>query len=148
MSVTEIISGLWIGDKKISQNFNFFKTKKIEFVVNCTKTSPSSIPNTLRIPVLDNLREEEVEKMYKWLPKVTEYIHQQLKSLRNVLVHCHAGKQRSATVVAAYLIRYSGINVDSAIDIIRTKRKIAFSPGINFKKSLLKFQTDLISNLP
>ena len=147
MSVTEIISGLWIGDKKISQNFNFFNSKKIECVINCSQKIPNSIPNTVRLPVLDNLREEEIDKMYRFLPKVTERIHQQLKSLKNVLVHCHAGKQRSATVVAAYLIKYTGINVDTAINIIRTKRSMAFSPGVNFKKSLLKFQEDLMQEI-
>ena len=144
MSVTEIISGLWIGDKKISQNFNFYKSKKIECVINCTQKIPSTIPNTVRLPVLDNLREEEIEKMYKFLPYVTETIHQNLKSLKNILVHCHSGKQRSATVVAAYLIKYANIDVNTAISIIRTKRNIAFSPGVNFKKSLLKFQKDLM----
>ena len=141
MDVTEIISGLWIGSKKNAHSTNFLTTKHIEVVINC-KQMDGAID---RVSGLDNLRENESMKMYKWLPIVTEYLHTQLKSLKNVLVYCQTGIQRSPTVIASYLIRYGGINVDTAIEVIRTKRIVAFSTGFNFKKVLLQFQNDLSS---
>jgi dual specificity phosphatase 12 len=41
-----------------------------------------------------------------------------------VLVHCQAGMSRSATIVAAYLMKVLGVGVDEALDMIRNVRPV------------------------
>lgn len=41
-----------------------------------------------------------------------------------VLVHCQAGMSRSATIVAAYLMKVLGVEVDEALDMIRNVRPV------------------------
>ena len=44
-----------------------------------------------------------------------------------VLIHCHSGKDRTAMVMAAYLIHFEGFEVDKAMEEVIAVRPIAFS---------------------
>lgn len=47
-----------------------------------------------------------------------------------VLVQCHAGRSRSAVVVAAYLMRSLGLGADEAVGWVAARRHIAVSEGL------------------
>ncbi|MDD2899024.1 MAG: dual specificity protein phosphatase family protein [Desulfuromonadaceae bacterium] len=47
-----------------------------------------------------------------------------------VLVHCHAGRSRSVSVVARYLMESMGITAEEALALIQQKRDIYLSQGI------------------
>jgi protein-tyrosine phosphatase len=57
-----------------------------------------------------------------------------------VLVHCAAGMQRSAAIVAMYIIATSQYKVENAIQYVQSKRPIAFTPRANFLKSIQIFE--------
>ncbi|NRA46567.1 MAG: dual specificity protein phosphatase family protein [Oligoflexales bacterium] len=52
-----------------------------------------------------------------------DFIHSQIKQGHNVFVHCKSGKGRSATMVAAYLIKYRNLSADEAIQLVYNQRK-------------------------
>ncbi|KAG7530702.1 hypothetical protein FFLO_04872 [Filobasidium floriforme] len=52
-----------------------------------------------------------------------------------VLVHCQAGMSRSATIVAAYLMKVLGVGVDEALDMIRNVRPV-IEPSQTFREQL------------
>ena len=141
---TEIVPNLWIGDDKSYCNKKFLVEAGIKFIINCTKDIPENgcgIEN-IRINVDDKpsiSHAEDNETMYNSLSSCVEYVHQRLGKGQGVLVHCRAGKQRSASVVAAYLIKYGEVDVDKAVYYIRTKRPIAFTPMNNFLAALKKY---------
>ena len=47
-----------------------------------------------------------------------------------VLVHCHAGRSRSVTVVAGYLVKTRGWSPQAAYDFIASKRETAVHSGL------------------
>ena len=47
-----------------------------------------------------------------------------------LLVQCHAGRSRSAIVVAAHLMRTCEWNADTALSFVASKREIALTSGI------------------
>jgi protein-tyrosine phosphatase len=47
-----------------------------------------------------------------------------------VLVQCHAGRSRSAVVVAGYLVKTLGIAPEEALARLAAKREVAVAPGL------------------
>ena len=66
----------------------------------------------------------------------------------NILIHCHAGRQRSAISVSVYLVAELGMTPADACKYIMDKRKEAFHFGLslNFEDSLNKYYKDLQKN--
>ena len=137
----EILPNLWLGNIVSSQDPNFLKEHGIQAVFNCTKTIPfvNSVPRKYRLPVDDNLQDDEIRNMELWSFEVVYKLALELRK-GPVLVHCHAGMQRSACVVAMYLIAKKSMTTDSAIAYIKARRPIAFTPGPNFLKAILGFE--------
>ena len=53
-----------------------------------------------------------------------------------VVVHCLAGRQRSAAVIASYLIKFHGKSVNESIDFVKSKKRDAFFPHVNFMDTI------------
>lgn len=148
---TKIISKLYLGNYQAAKDPDFFKEKKIKAVLNCTKDIPNHFAckkdiEYMRIPVDDSLRETDFKKMYEFFPVIVEFIHKHVVLQKNnILVHCYAGRQRSAISVAAYLVAKMGMTPADACKFIMDKRKEAFHFGLslNFEDSLNKYYKDL-----
>ena len=56
------------------------------------------------------------------LNKSVDYIHEQKEKGETVYVHCKSGVSRSASVMACYMIKYKGMNLQQAIDCVMQKR--------------------------
>ena len=145
--MTEILPRLWLGSDKTLNN-DFLKTHNIKFIINCSKDIPDNSLNieTIRVNVDDkpNISHAIDNKiMLESLPSLVHYIHKFINNNKNVLVHCKAGKQRSACVVCAYIIKYGEVDIDKAVYYIRTKRPIAFTPVVNFLPALQHYKTTL-----
>jgi len=144
--MTEVISGLWIGDREDALNAKWLKQNKITVIINCTKSVPfldspdSGLIHVLRVAVHDNLEPEEIEKMQKYLEPVSAKIAEWLPN-HNILVHCYAGRQRSSSIILAYLIRYGELCLDEAIKYLRTKKIDTCLPKFNFYGSFDNFSS-------
>jgi rhodanese-related sulfurtransferase len=58
------------------------------------------------------------------LTEAVAWIEAQLADDRTVLVHCAKGRGRSATVLAAYLMKTDGYSFDAVRDLLQTKRAL------------------------
>ena len=166
---------LWIGDYKAALDMDFITKNNISFIVNCTPDRPYIYQTfnfnknnsrvkyleTVRIPINDSPDIETNNEFYKYLKKIIPCIQDQfLNKKKNILIHCAAGKSRSASVVAAFLFTllkckneqtqncYIG-NSELMINIINymiTRRPCVFFYGtkLNFKNAIEKYcQIDL-----
>jgi len=138
----EIVTGLWLGNGVAARDEAFLKEKGIRAVFNCTKDIPfrDLKLNNYRLPVDDNLQDEEIRNMSLWSFEVVYKLCTEHKK-GPVLVHCFAGMQRSAAVVAMYLISVTDTKWEKVKEYIQSKRPIAFRPSANFEKAIREFET-------
>lgn len=149
----EIIPGLWLGNFQSSRDEVFLRAHGIETVFNCTKDLPfhPQIQNRYRVPIDDNLQEQEIRNLELWSYEVIYKLLKEFKKGKPILVHCAAGMQRSAAVTAMFLMTTKGMNWEQAHRHIRQRRAIAFFPKANFEKAIVGFynsyQKDILPRL-
>jgi len=136
---------LWLGNKKAAADTEFLTRAGIDVVFNCTKDLPfaAQIPHQYRVPVDDNLEPQEIQNMLAWSPEIIAKLMKEYKRGGVILVHCHAGMQRSAAVVAMFIIALTGQPAEKVMGFIRYKRPITFFPEANFKQAILGFEKQL-----
>jgi rhodanese-related sulfurtransferase len=137
----EILPRLWLGNARASLDPEFIQHHQIQVVFNCTKDRPFSplIPIQYRVPVDDNLQEPEIRNMELWSSEIAYRLLSEYQQGRTILVHCAAGIQRSAAAVAFFLISYLRYHAKEAMEWIRERRPIAFTPNANFERAILSF---------
>ena len=59
-----------------------------------------------------------------------------------MLVHCHAGRSRSATICLAYLMNTLHLSLDNAFEHVRSRREI-IDPNLNFMRQLQDYRQRL-----
>ncbi len=144
ISANEIVSGLWLGNEEASQSQDFLKKANIKVIINATKHISNSFPLEIeyyQIPVNDpgpsTYLNEDNAIILSYLTPTCKIINYHLKKKNNILVHCHAGAQRSATIVLIYLIKHlytSGSKKDRlkySINHLLKNRPIVFHSGFN-----------------
>lgn len=145
VDVDEIVPGIWIGRWQVAHNEAWLKEHNIQTVFNCTKQIGfhPSIPYQYRIPVDDNLQPAEIQNMERWAPEIAFKILKEFNAGHSMLVHCHAGMQRSTTAVAFFLMVLTGRPLIQVMYLIQKKRPIAFRPSPNFATALREFETQV-----
>jgi protein-tyrosine phosphatase len=136
-----ITNQIWLGNYVDSSNETFIKNQNIKVIVNCSRDLPfyfnkNEVPFRYRIPVDDDRQDNSIQVMFLYLSKIVELIKRHVSRGENIYIHCHAGMQRSACVMAAYLMAVRGFSPAEAIQYIKRLRPIAFTPFVNFQKSL------------
>jgi len=147
MSADEIIPGVWISRWEPALDEVWLREHRISAVFNCSKDIPfhPSIPNQYRIPVDDNLQPVEISNMEKWAPEIAYKILREYKKGQPILIHCHAGMQRSTTAFSFFMMALTGKPLIEVMRHVKKKRNIAFEPSPNFIESLRGFENTLRS---
>ena len=134
MILIELVPNLWLGDQ---ESVNYKEKLKINAVINCSKDL-HFLGNyqEYRINIKNTLEKYEIIKMYEYMVETVEFIYKNLSNDKNVLVYCENANQKSATICAAFLIKYGKIDKENAIKSIRSKQRAAFYPDIDYGMSL------------
>ena len=147
----KISDKIFLGNFQAAADKKFLTDNNIKAVLNCTKDVPNYFANNrnieyMKIPVDDSLKEKDFDLMYNYMPVICEFINKHVNIQKNkILIHCVAGRQRSAIAVAAYLVSKHGLNPHQACSFILEKRPEAFHYGLslNFDQALDKYYKDL-----
>jgi hypothetical protein len=139
----EVLPGLWLGNANAAKDRAWLNQNQITTIFNCTKDIPflrNGPPHMYRVPLDDNLQPEEIRNLELWSWEVAYKIANERAQGNKILVHCAAGMQRSAAVIAIYLIATYRCTTDEAIAFIKTKRPVAFLGFANFYNSIKGFE--------
>jgi len=141
----EIVKGLWIGSEKDAADAAFMKKHDIRLIVNSTSDIPaySKTVRVVRVPIDDSASDSA--RLAKYLPITSVAIDDVLRYGKNVLVHCRAGMNRSASVVAGYLMFSRGMTAAQAMSFVKRRKPECFTP-MNFGGALRNWETKLRAN--
>ena len=147
----KVANHLFLGNFQAAKDKEFFKNNKIKAVLNCSKDIPNHYAHHkdieyMRIPVDDSLKQKDYDLMYEYMPAIVEFIHKHACiAKQNILVHCWAGRQRSAIAVAVFMVSKCGMTPQEACKLVMTKRPEAFHFGksLNFDQALNKYYRNI-----
>lgn len=148
----KVMDKVFLGNYQIAKDREFFEKNRIRAVLNCTNEIPNHFAHKreieyMRIPVDDSLKERDFDLMYSYMPVIVAFIHKHANVQKNnILVHCVAGRQRSAIAVAVYLVGKHGLTPHDACRVVMHKRKEAFHFGksLNFDQALTKYYKNMV----
>ena len=142
---SKILDRLYLGNAYNSREYYDLKDNNIGLIVNCTSDINNYFEHTgeflyHRVPV----RDINGASIFEYIDKTINIIHEYLLENKdqNILIHCFMGSSRSASILAAYLIKFYGYNRRDAIGYIKEKRSIV-NINVNFFKELGKFEGGL-----
>tara|TARA_B100001093_G_C26453926_1_gene853518 strand:- start:3 stop:440 length:438 start_codon:yes stop_codon:yes gene_type:complete len=138
----KIMNNIYLGNYNDSMNNDFIND--FNLIINCSKDLPfnNNINNNIkkiRISINDDLSKQSNIDLYNYLNYITNVMHQYTNNNKKIFVYCYAGKQRSPSIIAAYLIKYYNFSTYEAINFIKQKKNNTFKPKVNFYNSLNNF---------
>jgi protein-tyrosine phosphatase len=141
MDTSRILPNLWVCNLDSLAPLTTVLYDSLELIVSVTKSPVSKRGGISHIYLKIDDDERENEKFLDSIDTIVSLMYRVLSRGKRVIVHCNAGVSRSCSVIAAYLMKYEGYGLRSAIDRIRTVRPKAFSYGIYvvFDEALRKF---------
>ncbi|TFK33194.1 protein-tyrosine phosphatase-like protein [Crucibulum laeve] len=134
-SVNEIVKGeIYMGNLSAALSAEQRYQLGVTHIISVCPDYSSSNDHHLTISVDDT----EYDDLLIHLPKACSFIEGALQCGGRVLVHCVMGISRSATVVAAYLMKSRNMDAATAIRYIK-KRRPQVHPNYGFIKQLSTF---------
>lgn len=122
-----IDTNIYIGNVNSVYDMKFLKAANIELIINASNnglySNKMSIP-TVRILDIEDTNLTDVDVLLRKAKSISKIVHSYAGSGKNVLIHCYAGINRSAFMIAYYLITYRKYKPDAVIESIRHTNKV------------------------
>ncbi|KAK3093278.1 hypothetical protein FSP39_013599 [Pinctada imbricata] len=139
---SQILPFLYLGNERDAMNLQRLKELDITYVLNTTSHIPKYFENQgityKRIPASDS----GCQNLKQYFEEAISFIDEARQKGANVLIHCHAGVSRSATITIAYLLKHTKMSMMDAYRFVKGKRVI-ISPNFNFMGQLMEYEQAL-----
>ncbi|KAI6654024.1 hypothetical protein LOD99_2871 [Oopsacas minuta] len=116
---------LYYGGGYAADNLKELKAHKVTHIMNVADDVPNYHPNEftyINLRVRDMGQDEGISRVFDQAFEKLDEIMKQDDA--RVLVHCAAGRNRSATITIAYVMHRDGIQLDKALKMVTTKRRV------------------------
>ena len=126
-NATEILPNVWLGNIDAAYDQRFHNKYNIQYILSIIDEFDDSKMNNrityIRIPIKDDQTcHMNLVKLYDFTSNV---IKDAISNKKPILIHCKRGHHRSASTVAAFLIKFLKISDQQAIKYIRHLRPMA-----------------------
>eukprot|EP00051_Salpingoeca_urceolata_P001443 m.41088 g.41088 ORF g.41088 m.41088 type:complete len:190 (+) comp11426_c0_seq1:1246-1815(+) len=142
--VTTVLPGLLIGTAFAAKLKSTIADNGITHVVSLLD-NPTAIHEGLEY-LLISAKDNAQQQLFDKFVTTIQWIHEARASGAVVLVHCFAGKSRSATIVTVYLMAVGLLTWEQALALLCSKRPVA-DPNANFRMQIARFERTLRDEL-
>jgi len=141
-SMSRVAPNLYVGDETAGSSLAMLMTHGVTHVLNCTHmASPlegvAGAPSVMQLGLLDTT--SDLPHMQSALIRGTEFISSALEGGGTVLVHCHRGISRSATLAMAHLVRATQTPAEAVFEQMRAARRIV-DPNLGYWVALKEWE--------
>lgn len=133
--MNNVIENLYIGGIAGADDYKLLKSNGITHIVSA---QPTTIHDNITYHNV-HINDDEREDIYLYFYDVVQFIDDAISQNGKVFVHCYAGISRSATLVIAYLMAIKKYTLESALELLISKRKIC-DPNSGFILQLKCFE--------
>ena len=136
---SQIFPWIYLGNFLNANNEEEIRQLKIKYILNCAlDVKVFNFPKEIKYCHL-NIIDNPKENLLQYFDKAFNFIEMARKNNCNILIHCKLGRSRSTSILIAYLIKYFGYNVNTALELIKSKRK-QVNPNLGFIRQLYSFE--------
>lgn len=141
MRVSQVSAGLFLSDLDSALNLSVLTSRSVSLIINASGVEGVSYPpldglQVLHIPVQD----QPHAPLRHYFDPVAERIHQNQSG--STLVHCTAGRSRSPVLIMAYLMRFQGLSLRQAHELVLEQRPF-IRPNAGFWRQLVDYERTL-----
>ncbi|CAF0731919.1 unnamed protein product [Adineta ricciae] len=129
-SADKIDDHLWLGDIDSSENHQALDDLQITHILTVLDFCPEHDQAAKRIRKHVHAYDFHTADLIGEFESCYQFIDQAVNNDQNVLIHCHAGMSRSATIACAYLMKKYNLSYETALEQLRMKRPcVCPNPG-------------------
>ncbi|XP_015257604.1 PREDICTED: dual specificity protein phosphatase 14-like [Cyprinodon variegatus] len=141
MRVSRVSARLFLSDLDSALNEAVLTSRNVTLIINATRLQDVSYPaldgvQVLHVPVQD----QPHAPLSLYFDPVAERIHQNQRG--STLVHCSAGRSRSPALIMAYLMRFEGLSLCQAHELVLECRPF-IRPNAGFWRQLMEYERKL-----
>jgi len=146
-SMSLVAPGLYIGDEAAAANASALLAAGVTHVLNCSNLPdalaghPSRPPHYQQLFLLDSLA--DMPRIQEAFAVGSSFIAQGIGGGGSVLVHCHKGISRSATLAIAFLVRHTHTPAERVLEQLRAKRRV-IDPNLGYLMSLKEWEQKVL----
>lgn len=136
-----IEEGLFLGSIGAAHKRDALTASNVTHILTVAESLDPAFPEDFmykKIGVLDN----PSVNLAQHFDACFDFIDEAKRGGGAVLVHCFAGRSRSATIVVAYLMKKRGISLEEALNLVKSKRP-QICPNHGFLQQLQAFQLQI-----
>jgi len=133
MPPTEVYPNLYLGSSYNAAMLPVLISRDIKYIINVTNEISNYYPSNIEyynIPLKDNGVDSILDHLEESYDIINNFLEKQYGS---ILVHCHMGASRSASIVTYFIAKKTGKTIDEVLDELTRKRE-----NINLSTSLYK----------
>ena len=132
---------MFLGSVGAAHDRDALESVGITHVLTVAGGFPPKFPDVYEYLVIDvaDIASEDLDAHFE---KCLKFIARALLDGGRVLVHCFAGRSRSSTVVAAYVMATEGLTLTDTMQLIKDARPCA-QPNAGFARQLQAFEQHL-----
>lgn len=144
---TQLLTFLYVGNEKDAADLDFLQQERIGNVLNVTQSVPCFHQDTTSINYKRiSARDNSLANLKRHFDETFLFIEAARKRHEKVLIHCSAGISRSSTIAIAYIMKYRGMAMSKAYNLVKSRRSI-INPNLNFVGQLAAYEKTIAQSM-
>lgn len=139
LNVNVITENIFLGGYDAAFSKEFIQTYKIGGILNCTDNIKSRCDRSVKLKQIPLTDGESDTLSFSSIFSAITFIESILVSQDKILIHCLAGRSRSASILCGYLMWKNKWSMTKSLAFIKNRRPEA-DPDENYLKQLKLFE--------